>query len=138
FALLPDVSTQDALGVGTAGPWEGKPDPAEKPPEPLPDKAFLHLRNKEAPLLASLGGPFVLEHKGDRSREPDRAIVGDKDERSANYPLSLLDLRTGKVAGKFAWKTPVWNPVRLSPDGRYVVGPDNKEGLPATRKDGWL
>jgi hypothetical protein len=36
FALLPDVSAQDALGGATPGPWEGKPDPAENPPAPGP------------------------------------------------------------------------------------------------------
>src|SRR5262249_11167963 len=36
----------------------------------------------------------------------------------------VVDLRTGKPAGRFAWRAPVWLRVRLGPDGQYLVGAD--------------
>jgi hypothetical protein len=136
-ALLPDAAGENSLTGGRAGPWEGKPDPAERAVEPLPANAVLHLRNEKDPLIASLGGPFAIEQQGDRSEKPDRPVIGIDDDYDFT-PLLVKDLRTGKVAGKFAWKAPVWTAVRLSPDARYLVGPDNKPGAPATSKEGLL
>lgn len=136
-ALLPEASGGDAFGTGE---WRGKPDPADEAPEPPPETALVHLRNEESPLLASLGGPFLIEHRGNFSGQAGRPGVVQENE----YPLEVKDLRTGEVAGRFSWKVPVWpSPkhtvdARLSPDGRYVVGPDNQEGVPQTRKDGLL
>jgi hypothetical protein len=138
-AVLPAALPEDTLGGGRTGAWEGKPDPARGELPALPANAFLHLRFMEPqPLLAALGGPFALEIKGNRSTQPDRAVVGDDQKLSPNTPLLVKDLRTGQVVGRFAWKTPVWAQARLSPEAMYVVGPDNKPGTPATTKDGLL
>jgi hypothetical protein len=138
IALLPDASGANSLTGGQAGSWEGRPDPAESASDPLPGNAMVHLRNQEVPLMASLQGPFVLEHRGNLSEQAARAKVGDEDPLSPNSALLVKDLRTGKVAGKFSWMAPVWTAVRLSPDARYLVGPDNRPGAPATSQDGLL
>jgi hypothetical protein len=138
LALMVEATPEDTLAGGNAGSWEGQPDPARAAPPALPAKACLYLGGAEVPLLAALGGPFSLAHKGDRSATADHAGVGDDDERSPYSPLQVKDLRTGEVAGRFAWKAPAWARPRLSPDARFLVGPDNKPGCPATVKDGLL
>jgi hypothetical protein len=138
LALLPEAAPEDTLAGGSTEPWQGKPDPAAAAPPALPAQAHLHLGGAEPPLLASLGGPFSLEHKGDRSAAAEHAGLGDEDERSPYSPLQIKDLRAGAVAWRFGWKAPVWARPRLSPDALYIIGPDNKPGCPATVKDGLL
>ena len=130
----PPTSGGSTVGSSEFGPWQGQPDPPAEAPEPVPEKTSLGLLNGQAPLLASLGGPFVLEHRGNQSTQRDNPEL-DKDPNST---LKVKDLRTGKDAARFHWKTPAWTFVRISPDARYIVGPDNKEGVPGTRVDGLL
>jgi hypothetical protein len=136
----PTVTAEDTLGFRT-GSWGGKPV-AITPPPPLPAKAFFHLRPQLGtdvpPLLASLGGPFLLEFAGKRTGLQDRPILGEDDARSEYAVLKVKDLRTGEDAGRFAWKTPLWAQPRLSPDAVYVVSPDYQEGCPATTREGLL
>ncbi|HEX5103147.1 MAG TPA: hypothetical protein VFV87_05020, partial [Pirellulaceae bacterium] len=43
-----------------------------------------------------------------------------------------------EAVGRFAWNAPLWRSVRLSPEGVYLVGPDNARDLAATREHGHL
>jgi hypothetical protein len=128
------VESEDTATV----PWQGQPDPAREKPIVLPPQAHLHIRGGNPPLLASRNGPFAIDVVPNRGAQQDRPFMGDDDLRSTMTVLPVIDLRDGKTVGRFAWKTPVWTRARLSPDGMFVVGPDNSEKARITAKDGTL
>src|SRR5262249_10019126 len=132
--------------------WNLAPDPVPRRVDPLASSLAFPIEEYRAhcqlPLLADLDGPFALFAPGvPLTAAPVKAPLpagsaggagegGDgvglakpapKRETKPSGPLplsaTLVDLRTGKVVGRFDGKSPFWRDARLSPDGKYLVGP---------------
>jgi hypothetical protein len=127
----PPLDTEDAPAprakVAPAKPaWSVKPDPPSGDEKP-PADAVGALSPEPSLLLASLGGPYAVgvppdpEHarRAKAPKGPDGKPGGlvsiDKE------PHPVLDIRTGKPAGRFPAEARITSSCRLSPDGRYLA-----------------
>jgi hypothetical protein len=84
----------------------------------------------QPPVLADRDGPYAVfapawpesPYSLDSKLEGARRVTYLVEK--PRPPIAMIDLRTGKTAGEFSWKSPFWLNPRLSPDGKYLVGPD--------------
>ena len=93
------------------------------------------------PIAASMNGPYLLippawteppyEYVSNAARQAQPSGKKRKRGREKEYeekkqpPLEVIDLRSGRKAGNFHWQVPFFRDPRLSPDGKYLVGPDS-------------
>ncbi|MCI0359355.1 MAG: hypothetical protein L0211_12825 [Planctomycetaceae bacterium] len=66
---------------------------------------------------------------------PLQVQLGQEDHSRNLIAFLVHDLLTSKTVGSFARNAPLWRPVRLSPTGVYLVGPDKTNDMAATRRD---
>ncbi|HVX15245.1 MAG TPA: hypothetical protein VHC22_28915 [Pirellulales bacterium] len=120
--------------------WAAHPDPPTKQADPLPPEFALFVQG--IPLFASGNGPYFVLHVVDRSEEIERSKdytgLGVDEGNSMRKFVQLMDLRTGKQAGRFSWRVPLWHACRLSPEGTYVVGPNSVFSKSKPPDDGLL
>jgi WD40 repeat protein len=85
-------------------------------------------------LFAAQDGRFVLAAPAWKEFPYGKRPAELEKDPPAEPPV--FDLRTGRPAGAFPWRAPVFTASRLGPDAAYLVAPDYVPGRFATHNEG--